>query len=381
MAAQPWSMARPFQVSDPGSPGRGTVQNCQRRAPRRDVVGRDEPAHALVTARDPRDDEVTDHQWRRRRAVVRAEVGHHDLPQHLSRRAMQRDQAGVVGDHEQAVAGQGHAAIDCGAGVADDPRRPRPAVVPERLPRSRIQGHDLVGGADVHHAVDHERRGAQGADARHGKGPRRLETGDVVGRDLPMGRVPVATGVAVVGGPVVDRGRRQPGARRQGRHLFPADHVERDDVPPREPRHPAIAREEVDIVGGLGQHQAVGRAPVSQRRPHAPPRRAPTPGLRQPPDVTRDGRGVAGRERHGGHSAAGHPLADDALDLWHLAPEGRPGRDDIGPALGAATIGAVAGCASFGEDLGAAGVGCLGGRGEARDSPTRRGRTPQRGGT
>ena len=115
-------MALPFQVSEPGSPRAGTAQKRQTSLPVRLIVGGHESAHALVAAGDARDDQVADDHRRTGGVVVLVPVGHLGFPEQRARGAVEGDEVRVVGGHEHAIAGDGHAAVDAARG---DTRRGR----------------------------------------------------------------------------------------------------------------------------------------------------------------------------------------------------------------------------------------------------------------
>src|SRR5262249_20205681 len=95
------------------------------------IEGGDKSARALVPTGRARDYKIADSQRRRGRVVILMPVGHLGLPQQLARETLQRDDVCVIGDHEDAVARQGHTAIDPAGCVADQAARAGPLVVPD----------------------------------------------------------------------------------------------------------------------------------------------------------------------------------------------------------------------------------------------------------
>ncbi len=98
------------------------------------VVGGNEPAHALVAARHARDHQAADRERRPGGAVVLPVVGHLRVPHEGAGRPVERDQMGVIGGHEHAVAGHGRAAVDAAGGVADHAARARALIPPDLAP-------------------------------------------------------------------------------------------------------------------------------------------------------------------------------------------------------------------------------------------------------
>ena len=82
------------------------------------VEGGEEAARAVFAAAEPGDHQIAHGQRRGRGEVVLMPVGHLGVPDQLAGEAVERDQVGVVGVHEDAVAGHGHAAIGAAGGVA-----------------------------------------------------------------------------------------------------------------------------------------------------------------------------------------------------------------------------------------------------------------------
>ena len=108
----------------------------------------------------------------------------------------------VVGHHEQAIARDGHAAVDAARGVADEPPRARPLEPPDLAAVAGVERVALVRAGDVHDAVDDDRRDFEARRTRDGVDPLRRETRDIALGDFGERRVAVAAGRAVIAGPV-----------------------------------------------------------------------------------------------------------------------------------------------------------------------------------
>ena len=69
--------------------------------------------------------------------VVLTPVGHLRFPQEPAGEAIERDEVRVIGDHEHAIAGDAHAAVDAAGSVANQPLRARTADSARSRGRSR----------------------------------------------------------------------------------------------------------------------------------------------------------------------------------------------------------------------------------------------------
>ena len=139
-----------------------------------------------------------------RGAVILVGVGHFGVPDELAGVAMESDEVGVVGDHEDAIAEDGDAAIDAGDGVTcgDEIFGARAGVVPDLAAGASVEREAFVGAGDVHDAVDDLRSVFElAACAGHGPAPAWGEMGDVGGVDFGERAEAVAADVAVVAGP------------------------------------------------------------------------------------------------------------------------------------------------------------------------------------
>ena len=110
---------------------------------------------------------------------------------------------GVVGDHENVVGQNGHAAVESLGRVADQALGAGTLEVPDFTADTGIQCPAFVATGDIHDALDDHRRGlGTGGCAFHGEHPLGGEPGRVFLGDLGEGAVAVSTDVAVVRGPV-----------------------------------------------------------------------------------------------------------------------------------------------------------------------------------
>ena len=62
----------------------------------------------------------------------------------------------VVGDHEDAIAENRHAAIDSAGGITRKPFTARPPEVPDLPTSARVKGVRFVDGRDIHDAVHYQ---------------------------------------------------------------------------------------------------------------------------------------------------------------------------------------------------------------------------------
>src|ERR1700684_2386601 len=109
-------------------------------------VGGKKAADAFVAAGDSGDDEVANGEGSLGGAVILMVVDHFGVPDELAGVAMERDEMGVVGDHEDAIAEDGDAAIDAGDGVTggDEIFCARAGVVPDLAAGAGVEREALV---------------------------------------------------------------------------------------------------------------------------------------------------------------------------------------------------------------------------------------------
>ncbi len=86
---------------------------------------------------------------------------------------------GIVGDHEDAVAEHGYAAVDAARRIAREAFAAGPLVVPDFAAGSGVERPSGIHVGDVHHAVDHDRRHFQMAGVGDREHPSRRQAGDV----------------------------------------------------------------------------------------------------------------------------------------------------------------------------------------------------------
>src|SRR5207237_4295082 len=106
------------------------------------------------------------------------------------------------GNHEHALARNGHAPVDAPGGVADEVFGSWTLVVPDLAARPRIERVALVGAGHIHHAVDDDWRHLQARGVGQAEDPPGNHPRHVARRDLHEGAVPAAGGLAVVTGPI-----------------------------------------------------------------------------------------------------------------------------------------------------------------------------------
>ena len=152
----------------------------------RRIVGGDEAADTVLTARRADEHLAVDHERGHRDVVVAAVVPGRTLPDEPSGRRVQSDDARVEGSNVHAVVVQRYAA------VVRAPARPvlgeSMHMAPQERPRCGIEGHYPVGGGHEHDAAVHDRgRLRPRAVVRVGlEPPGRHQVGDVRGVDLPQ---------------------------------------------------------------------------------------------------------------------------------------------------------------------------------------------------
>ena len=186
------------------------------------LVACHESANALVRAGYPGDHRVFHHQRSQRASVVLRLLGHRRFPSQTSRGPVERDQMRVVGDEEDLVVADGHAAIGPQRRITHQAARLRARVFPDFRARQRVEGIHLVRTRDIHHAIGFERRDLQ-TKMRNRKEPLQSQRGHIGGVDLFQLAIAVRAEIAVVGQPVAGlriapgnppaSGARRPAAR------------------------------------------------------------------------------------------------------------------------------------------------------------------------
>ena len=181
------------------------------------VVRRDEAANPVLAATHADDHFVLDDERRVRNRVARRRRRHLRLPDLASAFRVDGNQVRIERPHEQRVTENRDAAVV--RATADDAIGVRcVAIDPERAAGDRVERHDVVRPLrEVHHAVDHERRGLPVASDRRLIHPLELQVLDVGRRDLVEQAEAVTRVVARVGQPILRLGRR--GGEALWRHL------------------------------------------------------------------------------------------------------------------------------------------------------------------
>src|SRR5262249_46649501 len=95
------------------------------------IVSCNKPTDAFVAACRAGYDETAGDKRSRCAVVILMPVCHFGFPQKLAVVAVHRDHVGVVGQHEQPVAGYRDTAIEADGGIAGEARRSRPAEMPD----------------------------------------------------------------------------------------------------------------------------------------------------------------------------------------------------------------------------------------------------------
>ena len=84
----------------------------------------------------------------------------------------------VIGDHEDAIARDGHAAVGAAGRVSDEPFGSRTRVVPDLPSRSGVERVALIRARHIHHTVHHDRRHLQRRSVWKAEDPLRHEPTD-----------------------------------------------------------------------------------------------------------------------------------------------------------------------------------------------------------
>src|SRR5262245_39416816 len=168
----------------------------------RGTVCIDKAACAFLAAGHARDHEIARHQGSRRGAVPVLDVTQYDIPDLASREAVQRQEVCIVGDHEQAVAGDRQPAICASSSLAQQAGCPGGAEGPDLAARSGIQRVRFVCARDVHDPVGNNRRDFQPRRAGNWKYPGRGQPIHVAGTDLFERTITIAARAAIVAQPV-----------------------------------------------------------------------------------------------------------------------------------------------------------------------------------
>ena len=125
----------------------------------------------------------------------------HDFPEQRAVHAAHRDEMRVVCHEKDARAEHRDAAIETDRGVAAQTRRARAREAPDLAAGRRVDRRHLIGGGDVHDAVEHERRHLV-VEAAHGVNPLQRQVPHVRCRNLRERAVTVSIEPSVIRRPV-----------------------------------------------------------------------------------------------------------------------------------------------------------------------------------
>src|ERR1035438_9996484 len=115
---------------------------------------------------------------------------------------MERDHMSVIGDHEHAIAQNGHAAVDAARRVAGQALAARAFVVPDLAARGGVERPSGIHVGDVYDAFHYHRSHFQMARIGDRENPARRELTDIAWRNLVERAETVAAQLAVISGPV-----------------------------------------------------------------------------------------------------------------------------------------------------------------------------------
>ena len=215
----PVFQASPLHVSEPGSPGAGTVLKRQISLPVAGSYAAMNPLTAVFAAADADDHLVLHDERRQADGVSVGMLGDLHVPEETAAARIDGDEACVERAHEQRVAEDRQPAI-VGAAAHLEVRRDGMLVDPEDPAGLRIHREDVVGPlGQVHDAVHDERRRLPRSEDLVLQHPLHLEVLHVARIDLAQRAVPLTRVGAGVGQPVVRLGGgvAKPVARRLGR--------------------------------------------------------------------------------------------------------------------------------------------------------------------
>ena len=114
----------------------------------------------------------------------------------------------IIGDHEYAVAGHGHAAIHSSRRGSANAPRATALIVPDRPAAAGVKRPAFVSTRDIHDACHHYRRQLKVGAAGQLENPSGRQARHVAGIDLRKFAVAIPAGVAVVAAPIDIRGDR-----------------------------------------------------------------------------------------------------------------------------------------------------------------------------
>jgi hypothetical protein len=277
-----------------------------------------EAVGAVLAAGHAGDDHVPgDGERRRGGRIVLPPVLERRVPQQLARETVQRQQVRIVGDHEEALARDGDAAVR----MADRALGPRALVAPDLPARAGIEREALVRVRHVHDARDDDRGGLRAAAAGNREDPLRREPRHVAPVDLRHRGVAIAARIAVVGRPVDRR-----------RDLAEAAGIASQQV------HALVVAEDLHVVEAFGQQHPFERLAIGHRRRPSHDRLALGPPLDRAEEREQVAH-LAVTEIGGRHAAWRNAGPDQLAELLVVA--GREPLEDRRPHLAAGAVGSV----------------------------------------
>ena len=137
------------------------------------IVSCEKAAHSAISAGSADNDFVLDDKRGTGGAVAFLDVRVSYVPKHAAGTLIQTKQVRIVGLHVDAILPESHAPILMRSSVINEAAAYRTHVLPQFPSGARVQGGQIVGGGDIHHAVLNHRRD--------------FEPGGVVGVEDPCG--------------------------------------------------------------------------------------------------------------------------------------------------------------------------------------------------
>src|SRR5215472_2877903 len=134
-------------------------------------------------------------------------VRHLGFPHELAGVAVDSEQMGVVGNHENAIATPCYATIESLRGIAYQALRARSLEMPDFPASSGVEGPAFIAAGHIHDALNHNGSRLRARDTFHWKNPLRSQSRDIIFINLLKLAVAVTPNVPVVGSPVRLRGR------------------------------------------------------------------------------------------------------------------------------------------------------------------------------
>jgi hypothetical protein len=135
---------------------------------------------------------------------------HYHVPHQAAGQAIQGQQMGVIGNHEDFVVEDRDPAIDADRSIAHQARGRWARILPDLGSAQCVERIGLVIARDVHNAVHHDRRRLE-AEMRHGEDPLESQVLHVRCVDLGQAAVSVAIQLSVVSRPITRPRVQDPG--------------------------------------------------------------------------------------------------------------------------------------------------------------------------